>query len=226
MIRGILFDFNGTLFYDSDKHISAFQRFFINRGLEAPSADYIAKKTFGRTNYAIFPDIYKKDASEDDLRRYDLEKEFYYREACKASPDTFHLASGVPEMLDYLKEKNIPFNMATGSGEENVKFYFEYLDIGRWFDYDKIVFDNGTLPGKPEPDGYIEAAKKIGLRADECVVFEDGTSGIISANRAGAGAVIAVISPTVVSPVTADTRVDGEIEDFRGYMDILRKFGI
>ena len=48
MIKGIIFDFNGTLFYDSDKHIWAFRRFFEKRGLSLPSDEYIVKNIFGK----------------------------------------------------------------------------------------------------------------------------------------------------------------------------------
>lgn len=226
MIKGAIFDFNGTLFYDSEKHISAFREFFKRRGVGIYDKSYIADKTFGRTNSAIFRDLYRSDATDEDIEEYSEEKESLYHEECLKSPETFCLAPGACEMLDYLKEKNIPFNMATGTGARNVNFYFEHLDIGRWFDAKKIVSDDGTLPGKPAPDFFIEAARRIGLEPSECIIFEDSVSGILSANRAGAGAVIAVLSLEGKSPLTDETKVDGEINDFTGYKELFSRFGI
>ncbi|MBQ8141159.1 MAG: HAD family phosphatase [Clostridia bacterium] len=224
MIKGILFDFNGTLFYDSDKHIAAFQKFFEKRGLQKPSEEYIVKNIFGRTNRTIFSEQYRADAADEELDAYGREKEELYREACLEDMESFHLAEGAEEFLDYLKEKGIPYNLATGSDIDNVSFYFERMGIGRWFDIDRIVYNDNTLPGKPAPDVYIEAARRIGLTPAECIVFEDGTSGIKAANSAGAGAVFAVASPELDSPVTDDVRVDGEIYDFKAYISILKKF--
>ncbi|MBE6597002.1 MAG: HAD family phosphatase [Ruminococcaceae bacterium] len=226
MIRGILFDFNGTLFFDSEKHIAAFKEFFGRRGLCDYTSSFLADATFGRTNSVIFRDLYRSDATDEDIERYSEEKESLYHEECIKDPKSFCLAPGAYEMLDHLKENNIPFNMATGTGEKNVSFYFEHLDIGRWFDHKLIVSDNGTLPGKPAPDFFIEAARRIGLEPEECIVFEDSVSGILSANAAKAGAVVAVLSMKGKSPLTEETRVDAIVEDFRGYKDILRKFGI
>lgn len=224
MLKGVLLDFNGTLFYDSDKHIRAFQLFFINRGLEAPDADYIAKMTFGRTNDVIFRDIYKADASDEELAAYDIEKEELYRTACLESPETLKLAKGAEEMLDFLAENGIPFCIATGSGIDNINFYFEYLGIAKWFDIDRIVYNDGSFKCKPAPDIYIEAAKRIGRSPEECIVFEDGTSGILSANAAGVGAVVAVVSPELESPVRDGAVADCEVSDFETYKDIFKKY--
>ena len=224
MVKGILFDFNGTLFYDSDKHIRAFQLFFERRGLEIPDAEYLATMTFGRTNEDIFRDIYKADATDEELCRYGDEKEELYRSACLEASESLHLAEGAYEMLDFLTSKNIPFCIATGSGIDNINFYFEHLGLSRWFALDRIVYPDGIMRGKPAPDLYIEAAKRIGLGADECIVFEDGTSGILSANAAGAAAVIAVCSPELESPVKDGAVVDGEVSNFKNYKDILKKY--
>ena len=132
---------------------------------------------------------------------------------------------GAPEFLDYLKENNIPFCLATGSGMDNLSFYIEQMDLGRWFTLDNIVYFDGSFQGKPEPDTYVLAAKKLGLDPSECAVFEDGTSGIISARRAGAGAVIGVYEPTMPSPITDDVKCDEIYHDFTQWKEILKNLG-
>lgn len=226
MIKGILFDFNGTLFYDSDKHIIAVQEFFLRRGLPAPSADDIVLNMFGKTNRTIFKDRYKKDATDAEIEAYGGEKEALYREACLNSPETFHLIDGAVEFLGYLKEHSIPYNLATGSPLDNVKFYFEHMGLGEWFSIDRVVYDDGSRPGKPAPDMYIEAARRIGLSPEECIVFEDAANGIISAISARAGAVYAVLSDELVSPIFNGISVDGEIRDFKNYKEILDRYEI
>ena len=65
--------------------------------------------------------------------------------------DKFKLAPGAVEFLDYLKENNIPRTIATMSEWDNVEFYIKEFKLEKWFDLDKIVYSDGTIPGKPAP---------------------------------------------------------------------------
>lgn len=80
------------------------------------------------------------------------------------------------------------------SNGENVEFFIETFNLKKWFDVDKIVYDDGTMPGKPAPDIYLRAAKKLNLAPKDCVVIEDAVSGIESARAAGIGKIIAIAS--------------------------------
>ena len=143
MINGVLFDFNGTLFYDSDKHIKAFQKFQKDYGLPVMTDAEVAELTFGKTNTDVFAMLFKGRTPEKSLDEYALIKEADYRRICLESPETFKLASGVTEMFDWLKEKGIPFNIATGSGIENVEFYFEEFGLYKWLDIKTVVYNDG-----------------------------------------------------------------------------------
>lgn len=224
-IKGFLFDFNGTLFFDSELHIRAFKKYFTEHGKEEPTAEFITKNIFGRPNPRIYSDNFNPNPTEEEWMKFADEKEGLYREFCLNSPELMQYTKGAPEFLDYLKENNIPFCLATGSGMDNLSFYMEHMDLGRWFTFDNIVYFDGSFQGKPEPDTYILAAKKIGLDASECAVFEDGTSGIISANRAGAGAVIGVYEPAMPSPIIDGVKCDEIYHDFTQWKEILKNLG-
>ena len=77
---------------------------------------------------------------------------------------------------------------------DNVEFYIKEFNLAKWFDLDKIVYSNGTIPGKPAPDIFLIAAKKIGLEPKDCLVIEDAIAGINSAKSAGIGKIIAIAS--------------------------------
>lgn len=226
MLKGILFDFNGTLFFDSKLHMAAFRRIFPELGKPVPSDELMMQKFFGRTNETIYRSNIDPDASASDIKAFIDAKENAYRALCLEDPDSFRLVDGAAELLDYLKENNIPFCLATGSEFENVRFYIEHLSIGRWFSEDNMVYENGTFKGKPAPDIYQIAAKKIGLDPSECLVFEDGTSGVRSANAAGAGAVTLVYESGFPSPLTEETKVDGIYHDFKEWKNILADYGL
>ena len=110
------------------------------------------------------------------------------------------------DLLDYLKEKNIPRTIATMSEWDNVEFYINEFHLEKWFDLDKIVYSDGTIPGKPAPDIFMIAADKIGLKPSECLVFEDAIAGINSAKSAGVGKIVGVAS---IEPISFYEKIGG-----------------
>ena len=225
-IKGILFDFNGTLFFDSFYHLEAFQRCFEARGMERRSEEYIIRNMFGRTNNEIYLKNYDASANADTLRAFEDEKEKKYMDFCLEDPSKLHLCDGACEMLDYLKENGIPYCIATGSPLENVKFYFEHLGLSRWFTMDNIVYCDGSFAGKPAPDIYQIAAGRLSLDASECAVFEDGTSGMRSARAANVARLIAVYQSGFPDPETENVKADEVHHDLLDWRGILERMGL
>lgn len=225
-VKGVLLDFNGTLFFDSEYHFKSFCGFYQRYGLPTPSKEYIISNVFGRTNKELFLQEFNANATAEDIEEFSALKEQAYTDFCRAYPDKLKLVDGAADMLNYLKANSIPYCIATGSPYCNVKFYFDALGIGRWFTFDNVVYCDGSFPGKPAPDIYRIAAHKLGLEPDECVVFEDGTSGIISANAAGIAKVIAVWEEGFPSPVNKSTHVDGMYHNFTDWKNMLSTVGI
>ena len=62
-LKGVLFDFNGTLFFDSDMHMEAFRRAFPQYGQPVPSDEFMIGRCFGRTNDTIYRENFKPDPS-------------------------------------------------------------------------------------------------------------------------------------------------------------------
>ncbi|MDW3617006.1 HAD family hydrolase [Enterococcus faecium] len=119
-------------------------------------------------------------------------KEKIYRQMVRQTPKMQQLLSGAPEFLDYLKERGIPVNIATAAGYSNVRFYFDFFHLDRWFDFDTIVYDNGEMKSKPAPDYYLQSATKIDVDPKDTIVFEDSYSGLLAAKNAGVGKIIAI----------------------------------
>jgi beta-phosphoglucomutase len=104
------------------------------------------------------------------------------------------LAPGVEEFLNFLTKKGIEFTIATASGIENVRFFFEYLGLSRWFDYSKVVYNNGIIKGKPDPEIFITAMKIMNAVPARTVIFEDSETGIKAALASKPGMVIHINS--------------------------------
>ena len=192
--KGIIFDFNGTLFWDSEKHLEAWREFSKRVRPYPFTDDEMRDYMFGRTNEDIIAYLIGKKPSKEMVESLGQEKEAVYRQMCRDDAENTHLAPYATDFLDWLKANNIPRTIATMSEKSNVDFYIKEFDLSKWFDIDKIVYSDGTMKGKPEPDIYQIAAKKLGLKPEECVVVEDAISGIESARAANIGKIVAIAS--------------------------------
>ena len=225
-LKGVLFDFNGTLFFDTDCHVKAFEQYYAKRGMDVPSAEYIINNLFGLSNEAIYKNFFDSNATAEDCRRFGEEKENLYYQACLNLPNGLQYTKGACELLSYLKENNIPYCLATGAGMDNITFYNKNMDLWKWFDREHIVCADDPVKCKPDPAIYEYAASKIGLDASECIVFEDGPLGLIAANKANAGAAIVIYEKGLDSPLINGAKADAVYHDFTEWREILNKFGL
>ena len=185
---GIIFDFNGTLFFDSDKQEQAWHT--VSRQLRGKgfTSEEMYERVHGRSSRSIFEYLLRKPLTQEQVWELIERKETIYRELCLQDEERFRLAT-----------------IATASEIRNVRFFREHFGLDRWFDPRRIVYDDGTFSGKPAPDIYLRAAERIGLSPSRCIVAEDARSGIEAARRAGAGMIVAVAS-------TMDRGTVGRIE--------------
>lgn len=191
-IIGVIFDFNGTMFFDSDKHIKAWSMYIeelTGEKLTDKEVNRYVKRMSGRQLIEYYLDY---EISDDMYEQLAEEKENIYRRLCMEDKDNLKLAPGLERFLDYLTEFNIPRTIATTAPMSNIMFYFETFDLYRWFDTDKLVFHDKRLRDKPFPDQYLVACKMINKEPGKCMVFEDSESGIKSATAAGIKYIIAV----------------------------------
>lgn len=213
MFKAVIFDFNGTLFFDTEKHIKAWEK-YAESIVGRPLTDDENAAIIGRSNQFILEFLLGRLPTDEELKAMGEEKEAVYRSMCLEDLENFHLAEGVECFLTSLRENNIPLTIATSSPLSNIEFYFENMGIGKWFDVDKIVYDNGCIKGKPEPDIYIAAAKKLGISPEDAIVFEDSFSGIKAAKAAGIGKVVAVASYISADRLAETVGVDKVICDY------------
>lgn len=214
LYKGIIFDFNGTLLFDSVKHLDAWREYSKRLRGTAFTDEEMRDYMFGRTNEDIIAYAIGKKPEPELVEKLGLEKEAVYREMCSNDRENLKLAPHAEELLDFLCENDIPHTIATMSGIENVEFYIEEFKLEKWFDIDKIVYANGKIPGKPAPDIYQIAAQNLGLEPKDCIVVEDAVSGINSAKNAGIGKIIAIASMEPVELYQNMSCVDEVITDF------------
>jgi len=189
--KGIVFDYNGTLFWDTQLHIDAWMKYCAERGIPLTIEDFY-RKVHGKTNEAILKILFDGKLSPEESAFEAEEKERMYREICVAKG--LQLAAGVEELLDRLKEVRIPFTIATASYISNVQFFYEFSRLDRWFRFEDLVFLDGKIQGKPSPAMYLKAMQNIKCEPKDVLIFEDSPPGIQAAQAAQAGKIILVNS--------------------------------
>lgn len=221
---GIIFDFNGTMVFDSHLHEQAWVN-LIQKVKPEISKDEIINYIHGRTNDQTISHFIGA-ISDADYQKIVEEKELAYQKEVRN--EKLQLIDGVEELLDTLVEKEVPFTIATASPKMNVDFYFDYFELGKWFDPNRVIYDDGTFPGKPEPAIYIKAAELLDRNPEDCIVFEDAVSGIQSANAAEIGKVIVMVSSDEMRAEYENSTLEYNqiVEDFNEVIRLFEDFDI
>ena len=124
---------------------------------------------------------------------------------------------GATELVETLAERNIPMAISTSSRRVAVDKKREKHE--RIFKHIPIIVcgdDAAVKHGKPAPDGFLEAARQLGVDPSECLVFEDAVAGVQSARAAGCKSV-AVPDPRMEPDAFVEAKADeviGSMEDF------------
>ena len=189
---GMIFDFNGVLWWDNHLQEQAWSQFAEQFNGISFTSEEMAFQVHGRNNRHTLEFLAGTNLDDERLEKLSVQKEMIYRDLCLAQGDDFKLSPGATDLLDDLVAKGIARAIATASGKDNLDFFVEYLHLDRWFEIENIVYDDGSRPGKPAADIYLQAAEILGLNPGDCVVVEDSLSGIQAAHAAGIGYVIAM----------------------------------
>ncbi|MEZ5072677.1 MAG: HAD family phosphatase [Bacteroidales bacterium] len=190
-IKGVLFDFNGTLYWDTPLHNRAWDQ-FLDRHRISLTDEEKDRRIHGKNNRDIMRILFGRDLDPAEFDRYSKEKEDIYQAMCLQQ--NLQLADGTIPLFDFLKDKGIPFTIATAADLYNMNFYFSHLGLGRWFDLRRVVYSDGTIKSKPDPEIFFKAAEVLGLSPDDLLVFEDSYGGIQAAEGFGAGTIFIVDS--------------------------------
>lgn len=222
-LEAALFDFNGTMIFDSDLQVRAWKAFLGNRiGRDVTSDEFMAHVHGQNSEHSMRHFLGRLDDAE--VARLEEEKEVIARQMYLDDPTGFHLAAGLPELLDALATRGVALNIGTAAAAGNVRFYFDHLDLGRWFDISRVAFNDRSFPGKPAPDIYLHAAANVGAEVTRSAVFEDALAGLEAARRAGAAEIVGLASSLDADELMAVPGVTRAIADYTDAVDLLDMF--
>lgn len=179
-IQGILFDLDGTLVNTEIRQLQAWKEIIEKHGHELPpnwQLRYIGHPDSEMAKYCctLFADL----VDEGELLR---KRHEHYRYILGNLGEGI-LFPGVREGLAKLNDLSVSLAVGSNSPAENVTFVLDQAGLASFF---KAVVTFGmTKRGKPGPDIFLLAAKKLGLSPSECMVIEDTASGIQAGLAAG-----------------------------------------
>jgi HAD superfamily hydrolase (TIGR01509 family) len=177
MLKALLFDVDGTLADTDPVHVRAFERSLAPYGVSVDEAFY-RHRISGRTNAAIFADLFP-DRSPEEHVRLSEEKEALYREISgELAP-----LQGLAAVLDWATQAGCRLAAVTNGPRLNLKHALDGLALhGR---FDVLIAREDVELGKPDPMPYLMALDRLGVRAGEAIAFEDSTAGVSAAKAAG-----------------------------------------
>jgi HAD superfamily hydrolase (TIGR01509 family) len=101
---------------------------------------------------------------------------------------SFPLKQGVLPLLKHYQSNNVICSVASSSPVHHIRHRLNHVDVLDYFSH--ITSGQEVARGKPNPDIYLLALKKIGIKADECIAFEDSENGALAAIAAGLRVVV------------------------------------
>lgn len=210
--RAAIFDLDGTVVDNMPLHVEAFAIFSSRHDLPPLSlAD--RRRLDGKRNREIFPDLFGRPLSRDELRAYETEKESLYR---SLSAGRLVPLRGFHRLLDMLRRLSIPVAIATSAPSENVRHTLDEIQL----DPASLVIVRGdeVARGKPWPDVFLEAAARAGVAPADCVAFEDAPIGIAAASAAGMRTVAVTTSFSAADLAGHDPAPHHVVSDFEEYL--------
>lgn len=193
-MKAVLWDMDGTLV--NTEPLWGIATYELGEALGRPLTAEVRAQTVGGTTpntvriCAQWAGVTLTDAELDHWRG------FMRRRVAELFSDAIPFIPGARELLVALREAHIPLALVTNTARELTEHALD--SIGRhWFEL--TLCSDEVVAGKPDPTMYREAARRLGLAPDDCLVLEDSAAGMTAGRDAGCR-VLGLPSPGVVAP--------------------------
>jgi len=199
--RAVIWDMDGVIADTAPYHLKAWQEVFQKRGVKFTEEDF--RRQFGQRNDTIIRTTLGEGVSQSEVDVIASEKEENYRQRVRQN---IRPLPGAVKLIRSLTEHGFGVALASSAPIENIQLVMRGLGIEDSFQ--AIVSGREVQEGKPSPQGFLLAAKKLGAEPENCVVIEDAPAGITAAKRAGMHCLAVTNSHPRSSLMEADLIVD------------------
>ncbi|HYG67300.1 MAG TPA: HAD family phosphatase [Anaeromyxobacteraceae bacterium] len=176
-IDAVIFDLDATLVDSEDNYYLADVELLRRRGIPFSLED--KKKYIGGGNLDMMVDLVRRFGLSDAPEALAEEKNAIYLElALRHTP----LYPPMKRFWDLVRARGLPVAVASGSSPAVLRAVLD--KVGLAAEADAIVSAEDVARGKPAPDVFLEAARRLGVPAPRCAVVEDSRHGVEAARRA------------------------------------------
>ena len=178
MIKAIIFDLDGLIVDSEPIHYKAHKMALEKYGIKLSKKDYLQ---FGvaRGSKFFYETIGNKQNIKLDIPTVQKIKRVYFTDFIKTD---VKLRDDFDKLIPNFYGK-YKLAIASSTKKEIIELILKKFELAKYFDL--IVSGEEVKNNKPNPDIYIETAKKLGVSVVDCLVIEDSQSGLIAAKKAG-----------------------------------------
>lgn len=187
--QAILWDMDGVIVQSGAYHYEAYRRLFSELGVEFSREQYF-DELFGLRNWHIIRTV-AGDRPSEEIARLAERKEEMFREAARGK---LKALPGARDLIEQARRRGLKQAIVSSTPRANIEMVLEDLALEGFFD--TIVGEEDAQKGKPDPEGFLVAAGRLGIAPAGCVVIEDAPGGV----EAGKAAGMRVIAVTTTRP--------------------------
>jgi len=215
-ISAIVFDMDGLLLDTEPIYKAAWQRAAGELGHDLDDRSY--SRFTGRTTADCERELVRLFGTDFPMSRF-RER---WRELWRRSVETDGISTktGLGALLEFVQDAALLSAVATSSDAHFAEFSLRRAGIAGRFD--ALVSGDQVARGKPAPDIYLEAARRLGRDPVECVALEDSDAGVLAARAAGMVTVcIPATKPPSAEAAAAASRVLASLHEAREWISAL-----
>ncbi len=179
MIKAVIFDMDGLMIDSERVTFEGYKAECGKMGLVMEEEFY--KEVLGHTLPEVFQMFWGKYGKSFPMEEV-LKKVHNYMDDVFVR-DGVPVKEGLRELLQYLKANNYKTVVATSSGRSRVDRILHMAGLTEYFD--GSVCGDEVKNGKPDPEVFLKACEKAGVKPQEALVLEDSEAGISAAYAAG-----------------------------------------
>ncbi len=179
----LLFDLDGTLVDSVYQHVLAWREAFEALGIHIPN--WRIHRRIGMGDALISKELSREAGQPFNAGQTEKVRELHTRFFLERVKE-LRLLPGSREILSLLAQNSVRYAIATSSSRERAAGSLKMLGLGP--DIPVITREDVSF-GKPDPDLFLAAMKRLQALPDQCIVIGDSTWDILAARRAGALAV-------------------------------------
>ena len=176
----IIFDMDGVLINSDAAHLASWKKIAAQDGVSF--SDEVFWKTFGMTSEYIVEKYWGNTTlTTKQISAIVDRKETAFRESVK---EFVQPIEGSVDFVRFLLKKGYKMAVGSSAPRVNVEYVLDWLEIRDCFN-ECVVAGDEVKQGKPAPDIFLTAAKKLNTTPENCIVIDDSRSGVNAGKNAG-----------------------------------------